>query len=137
MSYGVSAALQTAVYQALVGDATLGALVGSDIYDAFPTGTLPALYVALGPEVVKDRSDKTGGGATHEITVSIVTENAGFATAKHAAAAVSDVLVDADLTLVRGSLIALNFVRAKAVRVGTADQRRIDLTFRAIVQDDG
>jgi hypothetical protein len=137
MSYGVSAALQTAVYQALVGDATLGALVGSDIYDAFPTGTLPALYVALGPEVVKDRSDKTGGGASHDFTVSIVTENAGFATAKQAAAAVSDALVDANLTLARGSLIALNFFRAKAVRVGTADQRRIDLTFKAIVQDDG
>ncbi len=98
---------------------------------------LPALYVALGPEVVKDLSDKTGGGATHEFTVSIVTENAGFATAKQAAAAVSDVLVDANLTLARGSLIALNFFRAKAVRVGTADQQRIDLTFKAIVQDDG
>jgi hypothetical protein len=136
MSYGVSAALQTAVYQALVGDATLGALVGTDIYDAFPTGTLPALYVALGPELVKDRSDKTGGGATHEFTVSVVTENAGFATAKQAAAAVSDALVDAALTLNRGTLVALNFFRAKAVRVGTADQRRIDLTFKAIVQDD-
>ncbi len=136
MSYGVSAALQTAVYQALVGDAALGVLVGADIYDAFPSGMLPALYVALGPEVVKDRSDKTGGGATHEFTISVVTENAGFATAKQAAAAVSDALVDVDLALNRGTLIALNFFRAKAVRVGSADQRRIDLTFKAIVQDD-
>lgn len=136
MSYGVSASLQTAVYQALVSDSALGALVGSDIYDAIPTGTLPLLYVALGPELVKDRSDKLGGGAMHEFTVSVVTENAGFATAKQAAAAVSDALVDADLTLTRGTLITLNFFRAKAVRVGTADQRRIDLTFQAIVQDD-
>ncbi|HCP81492.1 MAG TPA: DUF3168 domain-containing protein [Octadecabacter sp.] len=136
MSYGVSAALQTAIYQALVADATLAGLVGADIYDALPAGTLPSLYVALGPELVKDMSDKTGAGAVHEFTVSVVTDSAGFATAKQAAAAVSDVLVDAALVLSRGSLVALNFYRAKAVRVGTADERRIDLTFKAIVQDD-
>ena len=136
MSYGVSAALQTAIYQELVADAPLTALVGSDIYDALPSGTLPSLYVALGPELVKDMSDKSGGGAVHEFSVSVVTDSAGFATAKQAAAAVSDALVDADLVLARGTLIALNFYRAKAVRVGTADERRIDLTFKAIVQDD-
>ena len=136
MSYGVSAALQTAIYQALVANATLAGLVGSDIYDALPTGMLPSLYVALGPELVKDMSDKTGGGAVHELTVSVVTDSAGFATAKQAAAVVSDVLVDAALVLSRGTLVALNFYRAKAVRVGTADERRIDLTFKAIVQDD-
>jgi len=136
MSYGVSAALQAAIYQALVADSALASLVGTDIYDAFPSGTLPALYVALGPELVKDRSDKTGNGALHEFTVSVVTDSAGFSTAKQAAAAVSDVLVDADLTLSRGALVALNFFRAKAVRVGSADERRIDLTFKAIVQDD-
>lgn len=136
MSYGVSAALQTAIYQSLVADAALGALVGSDIYDAIPSGTLPSLYVALGPEVVKDRSDKTGGGAEHEFSVSIVTDSAGFATAKQAAGAVSDALVDSELTLNRGTLIALNFYRAKAIRVGEADERRIDLTFKALVQDD-
>lgn len=135
MSYGVSASLQTAVYQALVADATLSGLVGSDIYDALPSGTLPSLYVALGPETVKDWSDKTGAGALHVFTVSIVTDSAGFATAKEAAAAVSDTLIDADLTLTRGTLVALYFFRAKAVRVGTADERRIDLTFRAFVQD--
>lgn len=135
MSYGVAAALQTAVFQALLADTALGALVGTDIYDALPSGTVPALYVALGPEIVRDRSDKTGSGAEHEFTVSIVTNTAGFSVAKQAAAAVSDVLVDAPLALARGSLVALNFFRAKAVRVGTADERRIDVTFKARVQD--
>jgi len=136
MSYGVSAALQTAIYQALIADTALGSLVGTDIYDAFPSGTLPSLYVALGPEVARDRSDKTGAGAEHQFTVSIVTDSAGFSVAKQAAAAVSDALVDANLTLDRGTLIALNFFRARAVRVGSADERRIDLTFKARVQDD-
>lgn len=136
MSYGVSAALQTAVYQTLSTDTTLAGIVGTDIYDALPSGTLPSIYVALGPEIVKDRSDKSGGGAEHEFTVSVVTDTAGFATAKLAAAAVSDVLVDADLILSRGTLVALNFYRAKAIRVGVADERRIDVTFKALVQDD-
>ncbi len=136
MSYGVSAALQAAVYQTLAADATLAGIVGTDIYDALPSGAVPSLYVALGPESVKDRSDKTGGGAAHQFVISVVTNTAGFATAKDAAAAISDALVDAPLSLSRGSLVALNFYRAKAVRVGTADERRIDITFTAIVQDD-
>lgn len=136
MSYGVSAALQTAIYQRLVIDMALGAIVGSNIFDAIPSGMVPPLYVALGPEIARDRSDKTGAGAEHEFTVSVVTEAAGFATAKEAASAVSDALVDADLALDRGTLVSLNFYRAKAVRVGTADVRRIDLTFKARVQDD-
>jgi len=136
MSYGVSAALQTAVYQALSADPTLTAIVGQDIYDALPAGALPGLYVALGPEQVVDRSDKSGAGALHVFTVSVVTDSAGFAAAKEAAGAVSDTLVDASLTLNRGTLISLNFRRAKALRVGSGDERRIDLTFRARVQDD-
>ena len=136
MSYGVSVALQSAIYQALVGDSALTSLVGSDIYDAIPSGSVPSLYVAIGPELARDRSDKTGAGAEHEFTVSVVTDSAGFSSAKAAASAVSDALVDADLALTRGSLVSLNFYRAKAVRVGTADERRIDLTFRARVQDD-
>lgn len=135
MSYGVAEALQVAVYQRLITDTALAALVGSDIYDALPTGTLPALYVALGPEIARDKSDKTGGGAEHEFTVSVVTDGAGFATAKAAGAAVSDALVDAPLSLSRGTLVSLNFFKATAARVGTGDVRRINLIFRARVDD--
>lgn len=136
MSYGVAAALQAAVYQQLFTDPVLGGLVGSAIYDALPTGTLPPLYVALGPELVRDKSDKTGAGAEHEFTVTVVTDVAGFAAAKDAAAAVSDALVDAPLVLARGALVSLYFYRATAARVGTNDKRQINLVFRARVQDD-
>ena len=135
MSYGVSAALQAAVFQQLFTDPTLVALVGSNIFDALPAGSVPSLYVALGPEKVSDASDQTGGGALHELTVSVVTESAGFAAAKDAAAAISDALVDADLTLARGTLVGLRFHKATAARVGTGDTRRIDLIFRARVCD--
>lgn len=136
MSYGVSAALQQAVFQRLQADTALVALVGADIFDAAPPGLVPQTYVSLGPEDVKDASDKTGAGAAHEFTVSVVSQAAGFRTAKDIAAAVSDALIDAPLSLTRGSLVSLNFLRAKADRVQDADTRRIDLRFRARVEDN-
>ena len=136
MSYGVSAALQAAVYERLSGDIVLAGLVGSAIYDAAPPGAVAGTYVSLGPEVVRDRSDKTGRGAAHDLAISVVSDAAGFATAKAAAGAVSDALTDAALTLARGHLVSLSFLRAEARRVRNADMRRIDLTFRARVDDD-
>lgn len=136
MSYAVAAALQAAIYDRLATDAALAALAGDAIYDALPEGALPALYVVLGAEDVRDASDKTGGGAEHRFVISVVTERAGFATAKAAAAAVSDALVDADLALSRGRLVALNFAKARAMRVGTGSLRQINLTFHARVADD-
>jgi hypothetical protein len=136
MSYSVSAALQGAVYQALVADTALAALVGTSIYDAIPSGTLPVTYVTLGPETVQDRSDKTGYGAVHRFSVSIITETAGFGSAKAAAAAVCDVLNDADLSLSRGRLVSLRFDRAVAKRIGSGGTRQVDLRFAARVEDD-
>lgn len=131
MSYGSAAALQAAVYQALLADAALQALVGGAIYDAVPPGTTTGTYVSLGPEDARDASDKTGDGATHDFVVSVITDAAGFAQAKEVAAAISDALVGADLVLARGALVALWFLRARARRVEKAETRRIDLTFRA------
>jgi hypothetical protein len=136
MSYAVAAALQKAIYDRLTGDTGVAALVGDSVYDALPDGALPALYVVLGAEDVRDASDKTGGGAEHRLVISVVTERAGFAAAKAVAAAVSDALVDADLSLARGRLVALNFAKARAMRVGTGSIRQINLTFNARVADD-
>lgn len=135
MSYAVTAALQAAVYQKLAGDAALDALVSGAIYDAIPPGTLPVTYVTLGTETARDQSDKTGRGARHDLTVSVVTESAGFQAAKDAAAAISDALAGADLVLARGRLVSLNFLKAQARREGTGSTRRIDMTFRARVDD--
>lgn len=135
MSYGVAGALQTAVYQALVADAGLSALVGSNIFDTAPPGPVPVLYVSLGDEEVRDLSDKTGAGASHEFTISVVSETAGFLAAKEVATAISDILTGSSLTLSRGRIIALNFLRARARRVQDGAVRRIDLRFRALVED--
>lgn len=136
MSYASAAALQAAVYQRLAADTAVATLSGGAIYDAVPPGPLPPTYLSLGPEDARDRSDKTGGGAEHDFTVSVVTDAAGFQTAKALAGAVSDALVGADLVLARGRVVDLWFLRARARRVGAADQRRIDLWFRARVDLD-
>lgn len=136
MSYAVSGALQAAVFAALNADAALGALVGTAIYDAVPAGNVPDIYVRLGSETVREASDGSGAGAVHFLSVSVITTSPGFASAKAAAAAVSDALHDADLALARGSLISLRFERASARRIDAASARQIDLRFRARVSDD-
>ena len=134
MSYACASALQAAIYQRLLADPAVNALVGSDIYDALPGGKVPALYVALGSERVRDASDATGAGAWHDLTIAVITSQSGFQAAKDVAVCVSDALEDADLALARGRLIALRFLRAEARREkGTL--RRIDLTFRARVEN--
>lgn len=135
MSYAMAAALQEAVFQRLSGDTELGLLVGGAIYDALPAGPLPKTYVAMGQEEAQVRDDATGAGAWHRFTLSVVTKDAGFHGAKEVAAALCDALVDADLTLARGRLVALQFFRARARREGNGGIRRIDLTFRARVED--
>jgi hypothetical protein len=136
MSYGVAAALQAAVYQRLASDAALETLVGVAVYDVVPAGPVPGTYVSLGPEDVRDRSDKTGRGAEHRFTVSVVTDAAGFQTAKAAAGAASDALLGGAMVLSRGRVVAIEFLSARARRVRAGDVRRIDMTFRARVEDD-
>ena len=136
MSYGVSSALQKAVYSLLAADAGLDALIGSAIFDAAPSGPVPVTYVALGPEDAFDRSDATGGGAEHRFIVSVVSEDEGFAAVKAIAGAVSDILTGALPVLDRGRVVAIWFDRASAKRTGTAGRvRRVDLRFRARVED--
>ncbi len=134
MTYALSQSLQEAMYQQLTSDTALAAEVGTAIYDMLPSGTLPGIYVTLGAETVLDRSDISGGGALHRFTVTVVTNAAGFSAAKRAAAAVSDALVDAPLSLARGHLVGLWFDRATASRLTNGD-RSIALRFSARLED--
>ena len=130
MSYAAAAALQTAVFQKL---SAATALAGVAIYDAVPPS--PAgTWVLVGPEEVRDASDKSGAGAEHLIAISVISDGTGFLTAKTIAAAISDELVGSSLSLTRGQLVSLLFLRASARRIDEGAVRRIDLTFRARVQ---
>mgnify|MGYP003609372641 CR=1 FL=1 len=131
MSYQAAAALQAAVFARLAGFPALSAVA---IFDATPPGNAPGSFVLIGPELALDQSDKTGPGAEHRFDISVISDAAGFLSAKTIAAAVSDALVDADLTLTTGRLVSLQFQRAKAARLAQGDTRRIDLTFRARIE---
>ncbi|MBB5722065.1 hypothetical protein FHS72_001689 [Loktanella ponticola] len=135
MTYAVSGALQSAIYEALQTDPALTALVGDAVYDTVPAGPRAEVYVSLGAEQVRDQSDGTGNGALHELVIRVVSEQSGFARAKQVAAVVSDVLHNADLTLSRGVLVFLHFSKARAQRARTGTARQIDLTFRARICD--
>lgn len=136
MTYAVSFALQLAVYQTLASNVPLADLIDENVFDAPPTGTIPQTYVLIGDETARDISSKTSAGAMHEFVINVVSDTAGFATAKQVSAAVCDALIDMDATLTRGQLTALNFYSARAVREDSPGIRQIDLKFRAYVEDD-
>jgi hypothetical protein len=132
MTYAMGESLQMAVYGALSADAVLDALVGG-VFDAVPRAA-PDLFVALGPEDVRGRSDVSGSGAVHDLRVSVVTAGDGFVAAKRAAVRVSEVL-EAPLPMTRGRMVSLRFLKAKARRDEGEGTRRIDLWFRARVDE--
>ncbi len=140
MSYATAEALQAAVYARLAGDGALAALVGDAIHDAVPPGTPPGLFVLIGEERASDASDRSGAGAEHRLTISVVGSLAGFRALKAAAAAVGDALAAPPLpALARGRLVGLWFERAEARRArgtGGAELRRIDMVWRARTEDD-
>lgn len=129
MSYGSAAALQAAVFQRLVA-----ALPGVAVHDALPAGAGLGTFILLGPEEVVDASDITGQGAEHRFVVSILSDATGFLQAKETAVAVSDALVGAPLTLGRGRLVGLRFLKAQARRLDQGAARRIDLRFAARIE---
>ncbi|WP_375262527.1 DUF3168 domain-containing protein [Palleronia sp.] len=135
MSYAVASALQEAVYERLTFDANVYDLVQGAVYDGVPAGTVPPLFISLGEEKVTDRSDADGYGALHEVVVSVVSSANGFQSAKRVAGAVSDALLGAPLVLGRGYLVGIWFRGAEARRITRSGTRRIDMRFRAQIQD--
>jgi len=65
----------------------------------------------------------------------VISDATGFLAAKEIAVAISDALVGAALVLTRGHLVSLQFLKAVAKRLSEGEARRIDLRFRARVED--
>jgi hypothetical protein len=127
MSYAMGAGLQAAIYARLASDP---ALDGVPVYDTVPQAA-PDLFVALGPEEVLGRADGGGQGARHDLRLSVVTRREGYAAVKAVAGRVSDVLLAGGLTMTRGRVVSLRFLKARARRDEGEGTRRIDLWFRA------
>lgn len=135
MSYALSAALQASVFETLTSDTELGTLTGGAVHDEMPPGPVEGTYVSLGTETVRDLSDKTHRGSEHRFVVSVISDAEGFKTGKTVAGRVTELLSDAQTVLSRGHLVSQHFVSARARRVRAGQTRRIDLTFRAVVED--
>ena len=129
-----SASLQRAVLTRLEADSEVAALTEGHVYDALPPGELPILYVIFGTETVRDRSDMTSFAAVHEFDLSVITSLSGFQSAKTLASYMCTALLTKPLSLADGHLIALNFQGAVSKRQSTGGGRRIDLKFRALIE---
>jgi hypothetical protein len=132
MTYAMGAGLQAAVYGRLASDPRLD---GVPVFDAVPQAA-PDLFVALGPEEVLGRADASGHGARHDLRLSVVTRREGYAAVKAVAGTVSDVLLSGVLPLSRGRVVSLRFLKARARRDEGEGTRRIDLWFRARVDEE-
>lgn len=129
-----SASLQQAVLACLEANSDVAKLTGGHVYDALPPGELPILYVIFGTETVRDRSDMTSFAAVHEFDLSVITSSSGFQSAKTAASSVCKALQMKPLSLAEGHLVALNFHGAVSKRQSSGGGRRINLKFRALIE---
>lgn len=136
MSFQHSAALQAAIFSALSGNTALVSWVGSNIFDAVPDGEIAQTYVLIGEEKSVDRSDFTGGATRHDITVSVVSSAAGFSDAKVIAAEVCNALEEETLSLATGDLRQIQFRSARSRRDTGGAERRIDVIFRALIDEE-
>lgn len=132
MSYASSAALQAALFGRL---SALPALAGVPVLDAVPHGSRPGTFVLIGPEEVRDQSDKSSAGAEHRVTISVISDAEGFLAAKSLAVAISDSLAGSVPVLARGRIVGVWFLRAVARRLSEGRVRRIDMTFRVRVEN--
>ncbi len=136
MTYAFGWALQQAVYDALRAHGPLADLIGARIHDAAPhrATEADAAYVLLGDETVAPWTAGQEDGAIHEIVVSAVASEAGFATVKRVAAAVCDAL-DGPIPLARGRVVSVRFLGGRTRRGRRGETRRIDMRFRIAIED--
>jgi len=107
MPQNASWALQKAIYQALMGDVVLNALLGmGKIFDDVPQGeALP--YITIGQATAHDWSTATDEGLEHILTLQVWSKNSGRKGIQAIMQALHDILHDAVLPLEDHQLINL------------------------------
>ena len=137
MTYRLSAALQSAIFDRLSNDPDVDAAFGGAVFDTPPAGELPSLYLTIGSEDVTARDDKSGSGAVHRLALAIVASNSGFFDAKSAAGLVETSLTRPGPWLMdQGRIVDVRFSKARAHQDRSGQTRRIDLQFRVRVDDE-
>lgn len=138
MTMRFSAPLQRGVYELLSGYGPLQD-AGVRVFDDAPHRSQDAssdAYVTLGDEIVSPWNTAGDLGATHDAIIRVYAPKRGFLSAKVAAAHVHDALSSFAPVLSTGNIVRRDFVSAKTEREAQGALRRIDLTFRFVIEDD-
>jgi hypothetical protein len=132
--FGYSWPLQQAVFDRLSTDAAVTAQ--AQVFDAVPSSVAVDVdYITLGTEDAKMRPE--GDICAVRFDILIHSPAPGFARAKGIAAAVTDALEAAPLSVADARVLSLRFERARAARGRGVERRRIILTYRALIATDG
>lgn len=137
MTMAYSAPLQQALYQRLTTAPALSALVGR-VYDDAPhrsRETSAEPYATLGEEIVRPWTTATERGASHDVVISVHAPRRGFLTVKSLAALITDTIETDPPVLIGGAIITHEFTGARTRREEQGAMRRIDLTFRFVIED--
>ncbi len=136
MTMVLAAPLQTALFERLSTAPELTSLNGR-IYDDAPHQSADAAdaYVTIGDESVSAWDTATETGAIHNVVIRVYSPVRGFLTSKQIAGAICEALCAQDLALTRGHVITQEFIGAETRREEQGALRRIDLTFRFVIED--
>ncbi|MGB0412248.1 MAG: DUF3168 domain-containing protein [Pikeienuella sp.] len=138
MTVRFSAPLQQGLYDLLSGYGPLAA-ENIQVFDEAPhrsRGGVNDTYITIGDEVISPWNTGTDLGATHDATLRVCAPQRGFIFAKSVAALVHDALTSFAPLLSVGRVVRHDFVSAKTEREAQGALRRIDLTFRFVIEDD-
>jgi hypothetical protein len=130
----VSLGLQQSIYEALVGDTTLGCLLGEPrVYDGAPReAAFP--YVTIDQLTARDWSAGDSVGFEHSVTVSVWSRYAGKREAHTLLDAIYNCLHEARLDVHGASLINLRFESSGIDRADDGATYHGVIRFRAVTE---
>lgn len=138
MTMAFSAPLQRALFERLTTAPELAGL-GGRIHDDAPhrsrdTGAEP--YVTLGDETVSPWNTATDSGAAHDAVIRVYAPQRGFLGVKEIAASIVALIEANPPAPERGVIVTHEFSGARTRREENGALRRIDLTFRFVIEDN-
>ena len=137
MTMALSAPLQRALFERLSTAPELAALNGR-IFDDAPhrAAGVEGVFITLGDERVAPWNTATEIGAAHDAEIRVHGSVRGFLPVKEIAAVVAALIEANPPTPERGAIVTHEFTGARTRREEQGAGRRIDLTFRFVIEDN-
>ncbi|QIE54508.1 DUF3168 domain-containing protein [Pikeienuella piscinae] len=138
MTMALSAPLQRALFERLTTAPELATLHGR-IHDDAPHRSRDAggePYITLGDETISPWNTATDSGAAHEAVIRVYAPQRGFLAVKEIAAVIVALIEANPPKPERGVIVTHEFSGARTRREENGALRRIDLTFRFVIEDD-